>query len=128
MASDRRISRTQERAIAALLTCPSVPEAAQKAKVAERSLYRWLNRDDFQAAYRKERRKVVNHAVTTIQAGMSEAVQTLRNVMEDSESPASSKVSAARAILDFGLKSAELEDLAERVEALEKQAEVSGKS
>jgi len=127
MANNGRISRTQERAVAALLTCPSVPGAAKKAGVAERSLYRWLGRDDFQAAYRKERRKVVSHAVATIQGAMTEAVSTLQTIMRDDEASASAKVSAARVILDLGLKAVEISDLTERVEVLEKQIEARGK-
>jgi hypothetical protein len=121
MANDGKITRAQERALAALLACPSVPEAAQKAKVAERSLYRWLSRNEFQAAYRKERRKIVNHAVATIQAAMTEAVSTLQIVMRDTKASASPRVAAARVILDFGLKAVEIEDLAKRVAALEEQ-------
>jgi hypothetical protein len=40
--------------------------------------------------------------------------------MRDQTSSSSSRVSAARTILDFGLKSIEIEELELRVEALEK--------
>jgi len=58
---------------------------------------------------------------------MSEAVETLRSVMADADAPASSRVAAARAMLDLGLKSVEIEDLVERVDALEKQIEMKGR-
>jgi ribulose 1,5-bisphosphate carboxylase large subunit-like protein len=43
----------------------------------------------------------------------------LRSVCEDSEAPASARVSAAKAILDGAVKAVELQDLAARVEELE---------
>ena len=37
----------QEKAIAALLSCRTVAEAAKLAQVGERSIYRWLKQDTF---------------------------------------------------------------------------------
>ena len=44
-----------------------------------------------------------------------------RAVMHDSESPASARVSAAKTILDTAIKAVELEDLEQRLTALEMQ-------
>ena len=73
----------------------------------------------FETAYREARREVVRHAVVTVQAAMSEAVQTLRVIMNNNEAPASSRVSAAKSIIDTGLKAVELEDFERRLSALE---------
>ncbi len=116
-----KISRNQEKAIAALLSCSTISDAAESIGIGEVTLHRWLKLEHFQAAYRGARRQVVNQAIALVQAGMSDAVATLRNVMTNPESPASSRVSAAKAMLDIGVKAFEVEDLAERVAALEKQ-------
>ena len=116
-----KLSRNQERAIAALLTNSSIPAAAQKINVGEKTLWRWMQTEQFRTAYLDARREVVRQAIALVQAGMSEAVQTLRDVMSNAEAPASARVSAAKAMIDTGLKAAEFEDLAERVGALEKQ-------
>jgi hypothetical protein len=50
---------------------------------------------------------------------MKKAVDTLLEVMEDPNSPTSSKVQAARSIIDFGLKGLELEDFELRLSRLE---------
>ncbi|MBI9083351.1 MAG: hypothetical protein JEZ11_07115 [Desulfobacterales bacterium] len=118
-----KIARNQEKAIVALLSCPSVPSAAREAKVSQRTLYRWLDLGPFQRAYREARQKVVSHAVAAIQGAMSEATGTLRAVMKDSDAPASSRVAAARAVLDLGLRAVEIEDIEERVRAIENQIE-----
>jgi hypothetical protein len=50
---------------------------------------------------------------------MSEAVDTLSDVMKGATTFPAARVSAAKAILDFAMKAVELEDLAERVGELE---------
>lgn len=115
-----KLSRNQELAIAALLSNPSIPGAASAAGISERSLYRWLADDGFQKDYKKARRKVVQQAITQIQASISAAVQTLKEIMKNPEAPASSRVSAAKTLIEMGLKATEFEQLEERIEELEK--------
>jgi hypothetical protein len=50
------------------------------------------------------------------------AVETLEAIMQDSEAPASARVSAAKAVLEMAIKAVELEDLEARITALEQQA------
>jgi len=50
----------------------------------------------------------------------------LRDVMNDTESPASARVSAARAILEIAVKAVELEDLEARIEELERLLQKEG--
>jgi hypothetical protein len=118
-AHGEKISRKQELAIAALLTCRAITDAAHQCGIGEVTLHRWLKDDGFQTAYRAARRAVVQHAVVQVQRATAEAVETLRAVMHDSESPASARVSAAKTILDTAIKAIELEDLEARIVALE---------
>ena len=118
-----KLSRKQELAISALLTCPTLLAAAQQCGLAEVTLHRWLKGAAFQAAYREARRAVVQHAMTQLQQATGEAVDTLRAVMQDAEAPASAKVSAAKAILETAVKAVELEDLEARIAALEAAAQ-----
>lgn len=114
-----KLTRKQDQAIAALLTCASILDAAQACAVAEVTLYRWLKDPAFQTAYREARRAVVQHAITQVQRATGEAVETLRSVMQDTTTPASAKVSAAKTILEMAMRGVELEDLAARIAALE---------
>jgi len=114
-----KLSRKQDQAITALVTCPSITEAAAQCELAEVTFRRWLKQDGFQAAYREARRAVVQHAITQVQRATGEAVETLRNVMQDAEAPASARVSAARVVLETAVKAVEVEDLEARILALE---------
>jgi hypothetical protein len=116
----QKLSRKMEQAIAALLSQPSISVAAKKVGVGEKTLFRWLQLDEFQRAYKASRRRIVDQTITQIQSVMSEAVQALLNVMSDDAAPASAKVSAARALLDIGFKVVEIEDLESRIEKIEK--------
>jgi hypothetical protein len=103
-----------------LLTVPTISEAAKHMGVGERTLFRWLQQDtDFQAAYREARRQTVQHAIARIQQATGKAVTTLEGVMTNPESPSSSRVSAARVVLEMAIKAIELEDLEGRLVALE---------
>src|SRR4029453_10303841 len=110
-----KLTHKQERAIAALLVAPSITAAAQQIGVNENTLLRWLKDAAFQTTYRDARRAVVQHAIVQVQRATGEAVETLRNVMQDSESPASARVSAAKAVLDTAIKAIEVEDLEARI-------------
>jgi hypothetical protein len=76
-----KLSRTQERAIAALLAQPTIVKAASAAGVGERTLRRWLKDTGFRIAYDTARREIVDHAVARLQATAGEAVDTLQAVM-----------------------------------------------
>jgi DNA-binding MurR/RpiR family transcriptional regulator len=114
-----KLTRKQEVAIAALLTAPTIADAAHAVSISEPTLWRWLQRKDFQTAYRKARREAVSQAVAYLQRVAGEAVDTLRVVMRDSQKPASARISAARAVLELAIRGIELEDLEARLQVLE---------
>ena len=114
-----KLSRKQEALISALLTTPTLAEAAQIAGIGEVTAWRWLKDATFQANYREARRAVVQHAIAQVQHATGEAVETLRSVMQDPEAPASARVSAAKAILETAVKGIEIDDLEVRIAALE---------
>ena len=117
-----KLSRNQERAIAALLVHPTMLAAAAAAGVGEVTLWRWLQIPEFKEQYRLARREAVSQAVGHLQGACSVAVVALTDISQDVNCPASARVSAARTVLELALKGVELEDLAVRVEELELQA------
>jgi hypothetical protein len=112
-------TRQQEAAIVALLTAPTLTEAALQAGISEPTLRRWLQRDDFQTAYREARRALMSQAMARLQQVTGTAITTLEAIMGDAEATSSSRVSAARAVLELAVRVAELGDLEARVTALE---------
>lgn len=118
-----KISRKKEEAITALLQEGTIRQAAEKIGVAESTLFRWLAEEDFQRVYREAKRRLVDSAITRLQKISGEAVKALQAVMNDSENPPSSRVMAARTVLEMAVKAVEIEDLETRVKAIEKMME-----
>jgi hypothetical protein len=121
------LSRKQDAALAALVSQPTIALAASQAKVSERILYQWLAENEvFKAEYRRLRREIVNNAVFQIQKGTNNAVNCLISIMNDPEAPASSRVAAARTVLEMSFKGIEVDDLESRITAMEGRIEELG--
>jgi hypothetical protein len=117
-----KLGRKQEQAIAALMTQRNVDEAAKAAGVGVRTLWRWLKIPEFQAAYREARRTAFSQAIARLQQGGSAAATTLIKIMVDPKEPAAARVRAADCILSHGVRAIEIEDLAARLDQLERVA------
>lgn len=117
------LSQNQEAALLALLSEPTVTKAGEKSGVHARTIYKWLeNNQPFINAYRAARRQAFQQAMAMTHRYAPMAIQALAKIMTDASSPASARVSAATAVLNFARQSIELDDLAERVRALEQSA------
>jgi hypothetical protein len=118
--SEEKLTPKQERALVALLECGEIKTAAEKAGVSDVTLWRWLQLPHFQTRYRAARRQLVETAIAQLQSDCTLAVRILREVAEDREAPASSRVSAAKTIIEQSVGAIRLIDLQERIEHLEK--------
>ncbi len=103
----------------ALLNNPSVAKAAEAAGVGEATLHRWLKEPGFTRAFRRARASAFDQAVALTQRYAGMAVQVLVKIMADPAAPYPSRVAASVALLKFGREGVLLDDLTERVEALE---------
>jgi hypothetical protein len=108
-----------EHAIAALLKTTTIGKAAAAAGISDRTLRRWLQRADFQAAYRAAKREMINGAVHILLHATSSATQVLVNIMNDPEQPSSSRVAAARTILTMVMRSFRDDDTEARLREVE---------
>jgi hypothetical protein len=111
--------RKQERALAALLTSPTIAAAAEAIGVTEKTLRGWMRDPTFDEAYRAARRQAVDHAVTLLQRLCRKAVGTLARAMGSSNPNV--QVRAATVVLEMAMRGVELGDLAAEVEALKQQ-------
>ena len=110
----------QARALLAMLSQPTIKQAAETANVGERTLHAWLEKDRrFVAALRRARRQAFSHAMALAQQCTAMAVTVLAKIMTDTSAPHAARASAAMGILKFGRDALGLDDLAERVEVLE---------
>jgi hypothetical protein len=123
-----KLGAKREAAILALLTARSIEDAARTANVPPRTLHRWLQDPEFDAAYRKARRAANSQANARLQQATGAAVSTLLKIMVDTNTPPSVRVRAADSVLDHAKQAIEIEDIDVRVAALEQAAELSKSS
>ena len=119
--SAAKLTPKQEKAITALLANSTIEAAAEVLGVNAATVHRWLGEPAFADAYRDARRAAVGQAVTRLQQVSGGAVAVLVQVMADKSTPAGTRVNAAKTVLEFSFRAVELEDLAERIAALETQ-------
>jgi len=112
-----KLPRKADVAIAALLSQPTMADAAKEAGVSESTLWRWLQQTDFQSKYKEAQRCVVDSSLGKLQAATSEAVNTLRRNLTCGK--AGDEIRAAAVILDQSAKYLELYELRERIAHLE---------
>ena len=117
-----KFGRKQEEAILALLTQKNTEEAARAIGVGAKTLFRWQQIPEFQAALRKARRDTVAQSTARFQQATSAAATTLLKVMVDPATPAATKVRAAECVFNHAQK---LEDMDARITELERAAQGS---
>jgi hypothetical protein len=118
-----KLGTRKEAAIVELLSQRNVEESARAVGVGARTLYRWMNEPDFDAAYRAARRAAFSQSTARLQQMCTAAVTTLGRIMVDQNAPAASRVRAADSVLDHAAKAIEIEDIEARVSELEHAAE-----
>ncbi len=116
-----KLSRRQERALIALLENDgsALNRVAEKSKISESSLYRYLKDDAFLTKWRELRAQAVEQAVANLQSLTGEAVETLKKNLSSGHAP--SEVRTAVSILRQSLEAVDLFDLQQRIARLEKQ-------
>ena len=116
------MTQKQSEVLQALLTTTSKEAAASAAGVNRKTIDKYLQNDDFQQEYIRQRRQLIDNACGDLQRAMAEAVQTLTDIMRNDQNGTQSRIQAARSVLEYGVKLTELTDIAARVEALEEAA------
>ena len=122
MGHGNKLSRKKEQAIIALLEAPTVKEAAEVVGVNPATLYKWMAQPEFEEAYRKARHRAMGEAIARLQQASREAVDTLRDVMGVQAATPASRVTAARTVLELGMRVTEIEVIEVRLKQLEEQA------
>lgn len=102
---------SQNKALQALLTCSTKKEAADVAGITDRTLRTYLADPVFQAEYRKAVGELVDEATRQAQKALTPAITALRCIVEDETEKSGNRISAARTLLEFGLKLTEFNDI-----------------
>jgi transposase-like protein len=112
-------SRKLQIFMTALLGAGTVEAAARVAGISPATARRWLEQEDFQAEFKRLQNEITGQFIVHLKSCMGEALEVLRDIMNDVVNPASARVTAARTVLDNAFKALETEDVLSRIEALE---------
>lgn len=112
------LSRRHEAVIVALLAHPKIADAAKAAGVNESTVWRLMQREDFQRRYKQAQDEALNGALGSLQGAAIEAIATLREIATDGKNE-TARTQAAKSILDYTFKVREQFGLEERIKQLE---------
>lgn len=113
----------KERALAALVACPTQEAAAKQAGITSRTLRNYLKDPEFLAEYQRHTSQLVTAATLQIQKSLAPAINALLEIAVDPEAGMMARVQAARGLLEYGIRLSELSDIYARIEALEASTE-----
>lgn len=109
----------RELLLSALLTHPTVREAAQAVSIPETTVYNWLRKPDFAEEYRQRKRQTVAEASDYLASRINAAVGIINDLMLDKKISSRVRLDAARSIIQFGYEIVQQGEILERLEALE---------
>lgn len=110
---------TDNALISALLTCPTIKQASESVGLSEQSVYSRLRKPDFRTKLQSARNDQFQVISSKLEDANFKALDTLINILDDSEVSAGIKVKASQTLLDLSLKNREQIDVISRIENLE---------
>lgn len=110
--------QNNEQLIIALVTTPTVREAAIKAGVSEATVYKRLKDEAFKKAYTEYKQKLIEDSATALSLQLGDAVTALGEIVRDKETPAAVRLQAADTIIKDSLRIREHIQLTNDVELL----------
>ena len=113
-------SRKADNILQALLAHRTIKEAATAAQVSERVVYDYLNDPSFEARYKAARDDIIRGVSNHLREQMNEAVGVIGDIMRDTENRPQDRLAAAKAVLEYGDKYIENDDIIERIDKLER--------
>ena len=108
-----------EQILAALLSCGTVAEAEKISGVSRATIYNRLADEAFKAEYDRSRFMVLDEACNAQKATLTEAVDTIRQIIKDEENPSQIRLNACGLVLQNCLKYVQQVEIVSRIEALE---------
>ena len=114
-----KLNPRQRRAIAAVLSTRNVEEAAERANVGARTLYRGLTEPVFCAELARAEGQAIDAATRQLIGLQDSAIDTHRRILDDKEAKDPTRLRAVQSVLDYLLKLRELRNIEQRLTALE---------
>ena len=118
--ADGQRKKSDDALLLALACGASVDQAARQCGLSARTVYRRLEDPDFRRRLQKLRGDMMQRTAGTLTAAATEAVRTLLDLLKPA-APHSSRLGAAKAVLEIGMKVREVADIEDRLNTLEEQ-------
>lgn len=115
------LSAKQNKFILELAVNGNIKRACQIAGISEKTGHNWLKDEDFNKTLHNIRESLVSRSLNSLMMSLDKAVNAIIRILEDERTSTTSKLSAARLIIENSLKFREQQTLLQRVEELEKQ-------
>ena len=108
----------QLRVVPYLLEAPSIEEGCKRARVGKSTLYGWLKDPHFRDEVDRRRKEIVDLAFERLKANIAKAAKTLVKHLDSEKETIS--IRAAESIIEFAQRAIEVEELEQRIRAIEK--------
>lgn len=125
MSKNDQLSPKQQKLIEALLTCDTVLEACEVAKVASSTAYHWLQEPAFKAAYDEAKKAVFTQSLNALLSVPVDAIATLKRNLS-AETPNAQQVAAAKILLEKAVDIYKVTELEARLSDLEAKLKERG--
>lgn len=125
MSKNETLTARQRRAVAALVSEPTVARASGASGVSRATLYRWLNEPSFEAVLTRAQGDALRESVARLSGLMLASLGELAKTLTQSPNPAL-RLRAADIALRHVLGLLEYADVERRLRALEERAEADG--
>ncbi len=120
MTQIKKLTSRQIKTIDSLIVCPTIDQAAERAGVTRKTIYRWLQNQDFKAELNMAEGAAIDKAGRRLIAMADKAISALDDVLDNpSREGAGNKRLAAAAIIDIFMRLRELRNIETRLSELE---------
>lgn len=103
-----------------ILTCSTIREAAEKSGVSESTAYRLKKDTEFQDTLNKVKNSMFQDTIQKAQGYCLDMLEVLKNIANDKTATDSSRVSAARTVLELGLQTRNTELVQQELEEVKR--------
>lgn len=106
MANEKAVS--DEAIAAALIETGSQRAAAEQLHINEKTIYNRLSDGEFIAVYENAKNEILRNAVSEVNRQLSEALNTVSEIMKDKNNAAGTRLQAAKTIIENATKLADV--------------------
>lgn len=117
--SEAKLTDRQLKAIPHIVSSPTYTEGCKKAKINKTTLYKWLKEPVFKTELDRQRDEVAAEAFGVLSQGLTKAVEALVSLLDNKDNRL--KRLAAKDVIDFMIRHKEIEDLDQRLVAIEQR-------